>query len=43
MLEAWLSTGMSEPYEMASVTLVPEPGVAVGLASGLVFLVASVG
>jgi len=38
MLEAWLNTGMSAPYEMASVTIVPEPGAALGFASGLMGL-----
>ena len=38
LLEAWLNTGMSEPYEMASVTAVPEPGVAISLAAGTLLL-----
>jgi len=29
---------MSEPYEMASVTAVPEPGVAISLAAGALLL-----
>jgi uncharacterized protein (TIGR03382 family) len=38
MLEAWLETGMSEPYEMASATIVPEPGMVATLAVGAVWL-----
>jgi hypothetical protein len=38
MLEAWLHTGMSEPYEMASVTIVPEPGFAASLMLGAMAL-----
>jgi hypothetical protein len=35
MLEAWLNTGMSEPYEMADTTItVPEPGQLAMLAAG---------
>jgi hypothetical protein len=40
ILEAWLNTGMSEPYEMTSVTIaVPEAAGAWMLAAGLTFLV----
>jgi hypothetical protein len=36
MLEAWLNTGMAAPHTMASATVtVPEPGVAVSLATGI--------
>jgi hypothetical protein len=38
MLEAWLNTGMSEPYEMKTLTLVPEPGMAVGMVGGVLGL-----
>ena len=38
-LEAWLNTGMSAPYEMATVALpVPEPAWATGFMSGLALL-----
>ena len=40
MLEAWLNTGMSAPYEMATVTLpVPEPSALAGLVAGVALLV----
>ena len=38
MLEAWLNTGMSAPYEMAQVTIVPEPSGLAGLALGFILL-----
>jgi hypothetical protein len=39
MLEAWLNTGMSAPYTMASTTVtVPEPGELAMLAAGIAFL-----
>ncbi|MBW2273708.1 MAG: hypothetical protein JRG96_10575 [Deltaproteobacteria bacterium] len=39
MLEAWIEEGMSEPYEMAAVTIpVPEPAALLGLAAGIAFL-----
>jgi hypothetical protein len=40
LLEAWINTGMSQPYEMASTTAVPEPGMAISLAAGVIVLVA---
>jgi hypothetical protein len=39
MLAAWLNTGMSEPYTMATIT-VPEPDEGVLMMAGAVFLVA---
>jgi len=39
MLEAWLNTGMAEPHEMASTTvMVPEPGQLAALAAGCLLL-----
>jgi hypothetical protein len=40
LLEAWINTGMSQPYEMASTTALPEPGMAISLAAGVILLVA---
>lgn len=39
VLEAWINTGMSEPYEMTSVTIVPEPETAISLLTGAALLV----
>jgi hypothetical protein len=39
MLEAWINTGMSEPHEMAHVTIVPEPGMALSLMAGSTLLI----
>ncbi len=38
MLEAWVNTGMSAPFEMADITLTPEPGAGLGFTSGLLLL-----
>ena len=38
MLSAWLNEGMSEPFVMASTTVVPEPGQAMLLVAGAAFL-----
>jgi hypothetical protein len=40
MLEAWIHAGMSEPYTMATATVVPEPGLALSLVGGVALLVA---